>query len=89
MVEFHPEFSSSQSSEISLYLDKVSIYDYWCADNNDDWTDILFSDEYYGDICSGYWRVEYYVPIPKLQESNTMLALLKNPRLSSGVLFHL
>ena len=64
VVEFHPEFSSSQSSEISLYLDKVSIYDYWCADNNDDWTDILFSDGYYGDICSGYWRVEYYVPLP-------------------------
>ena len=62
VVESHPEFSSSQSSEISLILDKVSIYDYLCADNNDEWTDILFSDGYYGDICGGYRRLEYYVP---------------------------
>ena len=59
MVEFHPEFTSSQSSEISLYLGEVSIYDFLCADNYDDWTDIYFSDGYYGDMCSGYRSVTY------------------------------
>ena len=58
VIEFYTEFSST---EFLLALSRVSIYDYLCADNNDEWTDILFSDGYHGDICGGYRRVEYYV----------------------------
>ncbi len=50
-----------KSSEFLLGLSIVSIADFLCADNNDEWTNILFSDGYYGDICSGYRHVEYYV----------------------------
>ena len=58
VIEFYNEFSST---EFLLSLSRVSITDFLCADNNDEWTDILFSDGYHGDICSGYRRVEYYV----------------------------
>jgi len=58
VIEYYTEFSST---EFLLGLSRVSIYDYLCADNNDEWTDILFSSGYYGDQCSGYRRVEYYV----------------------------
>ena len=58
VIEFYTEFSST---EFLLGLSRVSIHDYLCADNNDEWTDILFSSGYYGDQCSGYRAVEYYV----------------------------
>jgi hypothetical protein len=58
VIEYYTEFSNS---EFSLSLDRVSIADFLCANNNDEWTDILFSDGYYGDICNGYRYVEYYV----------------------------
>ena len=49
-------------ADASFSLNRLSLTDYTCVENNDDWTDLLFSDGYIWDKCSGFRHVDYFVP---------------------------
>ena len=59
VLEEYPELSQVGFSH---HLRYVRLSDVLCADDNDAWLDILFSEGYYGDVCNnGYRDVTYYV----------------------------
>ena len=46
----------------SFTLIRIRLTDYLCVEDNDTWTDLLFSDGYIWDKCSGFRHVDYFVP---------------------------
>jgi len=55
--EIYPEINRN-----GFIINKVSLVDWLCAENQEEWLEMLFSyDGYYGDICSGFRQVTYWL----------------------------
>ena len=55
--EIYPEIDRN-----GFIINRVSLVDWLCADNQEEWLEMHFSyDGYYGDICSGFRQVSYWL----------------------------